>query len=52
MSQIKHRIEIHTKPDELYRAITDRDGLAAWWTPMVEAEAAEGTVALARSFVC
>jgi uncharacterized protein YndB with AHSA1/START domain len=48
MNEIRHRIEIHTQPDELYKAITERDGLASWWTPMVEAAPEERSVAMFR----
>ncbi|MBT3344370.1 MAG: SRPBCC domain-containing protein [Gemmatimonadetes bacterium] len=48
MAEIKHRIQIHSSPSELYRALTDRDGLSRWWTPMVETDSREGSIAQFR----
>jgi len=45
---IKHRIEIEASPEQLYAAISQQQGLAAWWTPMVEAEPELGSVARFR----
>ncbi len=45
---IKHRIELEAKPSDLYRALSDRDGLAAWWTPMVETDSSSGSTAQFR----
>ena len=32
MSDILHRIIIETSPDKLYKALTEQNGLSAWWT--------------------
>jgi len=33
---ILHRVGIKSAPDAVYRALTTRDGLAAWWTDRTE----------------
>ena len=48
MNAILHRIEIRKPPAELFDAIASQTGLAAWWTPMVEAEAKVGSTAKFR----
>ena len=32
MPAIKHYLEIPATPEDIYRALTTRDGLAGWWT--------------------
>jgi uncharacterized protein YndB with AHSA1/START domain len=39
---ILHRVGIKSTPDAVYRALTTRDGLAAWWTDRTEGEGALG----------
>ena len=48
MTEILHRIVVNEAPEVLYRALTERAGLAAWWTPMVEATPEVGSVARFR----
>lgn len=45
---IRHRIELETTPKEAFEALTTQPGLAAWWTPMVEAEPEQGSIARFR----
>ena len=35
---ILHRVGIKSSPDEAYKALTTRDGLAAWWTRNTQGE--------------
>ena len=35
---ILHRVGIKSSPDAVYRALTTRDGLAAWWTDKTQGE--------------
>ncbi len=44
MTAIKHRVEIRATPDKVFRAIAEQDGLAHWWTELVEAKPEIGTV--------
>jgi uncharacterized protein YndB with AHSA1/START domain len=44
--EILHRLLIRAKPADVYRVLTTRDGLAAWWTRDVTAEPTVGSVAL------
>ena len=41
---ILHRVGIRSSPDAVYRALTTRDGLAAWWTVRTEGEGPVGGV--------
>lgn len=45
---IRHRIEIEAPTERLFSAVAEQEGLAAWWTPMVEAEVEVGSVAKIR----
>ena len=38
MPDINHLVEINAPADVVYRAVTERAGLAAWWTPACKAE--------------
>ena len=39
---ILHRVGIKSSPDAVYRALTTRDGLAAWWTDRTQGEGPVG----------
>jgi len=39
---ILHRVGIKSSPDAVYRALTTRDGLAAWWTDKTQGEGPVG----------
>ena len=39
---ILHRVGIKSSPDAVYRALTTRDGLAAWWTDRTEGDGPVG----------
>ena len=39
---ILHRVGIKSSPDEVYKALTTREGLAAWWTNDTQAESTVG----------
>ena len=41
---ILHRVGIKSSPDAVYRALTTRDGLAAWWTDRTEGDGRVGSV--------
>jgi uncharacterized protein YndB with AHSA1/START domain len=45
MAEIQHMLLIDAPVERVYRAITERDGLAAWWTSQVAAEPVVGSVA-------
>lgn len=46
---ILHRIEVEVAPEQLYRAVAEASGLAAWWTPMVTQEGSgEGSICKVR----
>ncbi len=45
---IRHRIEIEASPDALVAALSTKDGLAQWWTPMVDATPEVGSIARFR----
>jgi len=32
MAEILHRLTIDSPPEEVYKALTEQDGLSAWWT--------------------
>ena len=38
MVDILHRVGIKSSPDGVYKALTTRDGLAAWWTNNTQGE--------------
>ena len=38
MKKIIHFARIHAAPDKVYRALTTRDGLAAWWSTVVDVQ--------------
>jgi hypothetical protein len=44
MVDILHRVGIKSSPDEVYEALTTRDGLAAWWTNNTQGEGKVGGV--------
>ena len=44
MPDILHRVGIKSSVDEVYRALTTRDGLAAWWTSNTQGESKVGGV--------
>ena len=48
MADILHKIIINTSPQNLYAALTTREGLAGWWTPMTEAQPQVGSRATFR----
>jgi len=39
---ILHRVGIKSTPDAVYRALTTRDGLAAWWTDRTQGDGPVG----------
>ncbi|TCM51517.1 SRPBCC domain-containing protein [Kribbella sp. VKM Ac-2568] len=44
MVDILHRVGITASPNEVYQALTTRDGLAAWWTDDTQGESGIGDV--------
>ena len=44
MADILHRVGIKSSPDEVYKALTTREGLAAWWTNNTQGEGKVGGV--------
>lgn len=42
MTDILHRVGIHSSPNEVYKALATRDGLAAWWTNNTQGESKIG----------
>ena len=44
MVDILHRVGIKSSPDEVYKALTTREGLAAWWTNNTQGESKVGGV--------
>ena len=38
MADILHRVGIKSSPDAVYKALTTREGLAAWWTTNTQGE--------------
>ena len=44
MVDILHRVGIKSSPDEVYKALTTREGLAAWWTNGTQGEGKVGGV--------
>lgn len=45
MPDILHQLTVQASPETVYRALTEADGLASWWTTDVEAEPELGSVA-------
>jgi len=45
MAEIQHMLLIDVPVERVYMAITDQDGLAAWWTAQVVAKPEVGSVA-------
>ena len=46
MPNIHHAVLIGAPTDKVFNALTTREGLAAWWTPEVKAEARRDSVAM------
>ena len=44
MVDILHRVGIKSSPAEVYKALTTREGLAAWWTSNTQGESKVGGV--------
>ena len=44
MVDILHRVGIKASPDDTYKALTTREGLAAWWTNNTQGEGKVGGV--------
>jgi uncharacterized protein YndB with AHSA1/START domain len=44
MADILHRVGIESSPNEVYKALTTREGLAAWWTNNTQGESNVGGV--------
>ncbi len=44
MADILHRVGIKSSVDEVYKALTKREGLAAWWTNDTQGESKVGGV--------
>ena len=44
MTDILHRVGIKSSPDEVYKALTTRERLAAWWTNNTQGESKVGGV--------
>ena len=42
MVDILHRLGIKASPDAVYKALTEREGLAAWWTNDTQGESKVG----------
>jgi uncharacterized protein YndB with AHSA1/START domain len=42
MADILHRVGIKASSDEVYKALTTREGLAGWWTKNTQAESKVG----------
>jgi uncharacterized protein YndB with AHSA1/START domain len=50
MVDILHRVGIKSSPDEVYKALTTREGLAAWWTDNTQGEGKKAGGALQFRF--
>jgi uncharacterized protein YndB with AHSA1/START domain len=48
MADILHLVSIDSTPDKVFGALSERRGLAGWWTEDVAAEPKVGTVAMFR----
>jgi len=44
MPDILHRVGIKAAPDKVYKALTESEGLAGWWTKNTKASPAVGAV--------
>jgi uncharacterized protein YndB with AHSA1/START domain len=44
MPDILHKVAVKSSPDETYRALSTRDGLAGWWTTDVQGDCKVGGV--------
>ena len=51
MVDILHRVGIKASPDEVYKALATREGLAGWWTTDTQGDSTVGGV-LALSLPC
>ena len=45
MAEIRHYLVIHAPVEKVYRAISEQQGLAAWWTDDVIAEPKVNSIA-------
>lgn len=45
MAVIKHYLRINTSAEKIYRALTEQDGLARWWTVEVIAQPVADSIA-------
>ena len=45
MARIKHYLKINAPADKVYRALTEQQGLAGWWTTEAIAQPVVGSVA-------
>ena len=43
---IKHKTSINCPPDNVYKALTTKQGIQGWWTPDTEIEPEVGTIAV------
>ncbi len=50
MADILHEVTIAVLPEKVYRALTEEQGLSAWWTDHIEAKATVGST-LKASFM-
>jgi uncharacterized protein YndB with AHSA1/START domain len=48
MADILHLVNVRAAPERVFAALTDRSGLAGWWTRDVQAEPRAGTIARFR----
>ncbi|MBT3239444.1 MAG: hypothetical protein HON98_02955 [Chloroflexi bacterium] len=39
-----HQVEIKASPEAVFKAITEQEGIASWWSEHTKAEAKEGFV--------
>ena len=45
MADILHELTIAASPEQVYKAVTEQNGLASWWTKRTTAQPKEGTTA-------
>ncbi|MEJ2536416.1 MAG: hypothetical protein P8048_05090 [Calditrichia bacterium] len=45
MEEIRHFLNIKSSPEKVYRAITEQEGLASWWTRETIAKPQIGSIA-------
>jgi uncharacterized protein YndB with AHSA1/START domain len=45
MADILHELTIAASPEQVYKAVTEQDGLASWWTQRSTAQPKVGTTA-------